>query len=151
MTQAVKFKDADAIYKGRLRGNQLMASGLRIGPQEARLLWGSPRMQEITWLDLGDNELGDAGVADLALCELLVNIQYLNLNKNKVTDAGLKKLAQSGCLPNLKRLYLKDNPIEGEGVVALFNSPTLERLQIFQLHPGWSCKKRDGWRYKPQG
>jgi len=145
-----KFKNVEALYEGRLRGNQLMLSGLALGPQDARLLWQSSRMREVTWLDLDDNRLGDEGVNDLAACPFLAQVQYLNLNANGVSDEGVKALARSPVLTQLKRLHLKNNPIAGEGVVALFNSETLESLQTFQLHDGWSCKKREGWRYKPR-
>ena len=151
MIQREKFADADSIFEGRLRGNQAMLSGLGLEPEEARLLWASPRIQEVSWLDLDDNALGDAGVAELAECELLANVQYLNLNKNGVTDLGLQKLAQSKILTKLKRLHLKDNAITGSGVVALFESQTLEGLATFQINEGWTCKKREGWRYNPQG
>jgi len=50
----------------------------------------------------------------------------------------------------LKRLHLKDNSIEGKGVVALFSSENLDSLSTFQINDGWTCKKREGWRYKPQ-
>ena len=151
MIQREKFADADSIFEGRLRGNQAMLSGLGLEPEEARLLWASPRIQEVSWLDLDDNALGDAGVAELAECELLANVQYLNLNKNGVTDLGLQKLAQSKILTKLKRLHLKDNAITGSGVVALFESQTLGGLATFQINEGWTCKKREGWRYNPQG
>ena len=151
MIQREEFADADSIFEGRLRGNQAMLSGLGLEPEEARLLWASPRIQEVSWLDLDDNALGDAGVAELAECKLLANVQYLNLNKNGVTDLGLQKLAQSKILTKLKRLHLKDNAITGSGVVALFESQTLEGLATFQINEGWTCKKREGWRYNPQG
>jgi len=151
MIQREKFADVDSIFEGRLRGNQAMLSGLGLEPEEARLLWASPRIQEVSWLDLDDNALGDVGVAELAECELLANVQYLNLNKNGVTDLGLQKLAQSKILTKLKRLHLKDNAITGSGVVALFESQTLEGLATFQINEGWTCKKREGWRYNPQG
>jgi len=151
MIQREKFADVDSIFEGRLRGNQAMLSGLGLEPEEARLLWASPRIQEVSWLDLDDNALGDAGVAELAECKLLANVQYLNLNKNGLTDLGLQKLAQSKILTKLKRLHLKDNAITGSGVVALFESQTLEGLATFQINEGWTCKKREGWRYNPQG
>jgi len=150
MVQRKKFTDAESIFEGRLRGNQAMLSGLGLTPEEARLLWQAPRMKEVSWLDLDDNLLGDEGVAELAQCELLDNVQYLNLNKNGVTDAGLQKLAESKCLPKLKRLHLKHNSIEGPGVIALFESQTLDGLTTFQINEGWTCKKREGWRYHPQ-
>ncbi len=150
MVQRTKFTDVESIFEGRLRGNQAMLSGLGLTAEEARLLWQTPRMQEVSWLDLDDNRLGDEGVAELARCELLDNVQYLNLNKNGVTDAGLLKLAQSKCLPKLKRLHLKHNSIQGPGVIALFESQTLDGLTTFQINEGWTCKKREGWRYNPQ-
>ena len=117
---AVKFKDVESLYEGRLRGNQLMLSGLSIGPEEAQLLWDSPKMQEVTWLDLDDNRLGDEGVKALAQCGFLAEIQYLNLNSNGVGDEGLKALGRSPVLKKLKRLHLKNNPIAGDGVVNPF-------------------------------
>ncbi len=150
MAQRTQFTDVESIFEGRLRGNQAMLSGLGLTPEEARLLWQAPRLQEVSWLDLDDNCLGDAGLGELTECEHLENIQYLNLNKNGVTDAGLQKLAQSKCLPKLKRLHLKHNPIEGPGVIALFESQTLDGLTTFQVNEGWTCKKREGWRYNPQ-
>ncbi len=150
MAQRTPFTDVESIFEGRLRGNQAMLSGLGLTVEEACLLWRTPRMQEVSWLDLDDNCLGDEGIGDLAVCEHLGNIQYLNLNKNGITDAGLQKLAQSPCLPKLKRLHLKDNPLEGAGIVALFESQTLDGLTTFQVNEGWTCKKREGWRYHPQ-
>lgn len=146
MNKKIYTTDKD-LFSGRLRGNQLMLSGQGITPEVARLLWNSPRMKEVSWLDLDDNRLGDEGVIELSRCEFLINVQYLNLNKNGITDKGLTALAQSKCLPKLKRLHLKNNPIGGEGIISLFNSPNLEGLQTFQLHDGWTCKKREGWRY----
>lgn len=150
MVSRTKFNTVEDIYEGRLRGNQAMFSGLGLSAEEARLLWQSERMKEVNWLDLDDNDLGDEGVRELAQCGLLANVQYLNLNKNGVTDKGLQYLAESKCLPLLKRLHLKDNLIEGKGVVALFESQTLDNLSTFQINSGWTCKKREGWRYNPQ-
>lgn len=145
-----KITDLESILAGRVRGNQMMLSGVGLTPVEARLLWQYPALEEISWLDLDDNRLGDEGVSDLAGCKFLNNVQYLNLNSNDISDAGILILAGSIHLPKLKRLHLKCNPIKGEGVVALFSSETLAGLQTFQINDGWTCKKRDGWRYKPQ-
>jgi hypothetical protein len=151
MSQEIRFENVDSIFEGRLRGNQLMLSGKGLTAEEARLLWESPRMKEVSWLDLDDNQLGDEGLQDLVNCPLLEDIQYLNLNKNNISDQGLEILAKAKFLGKLKRLHLKDNPIAGKGVVALFSSETLESLSTFQINDGWTCKKREGWRYKPQG
>ena len=151
MTVNTQFNNVEEIYEGRLRGNQLMASGIALMPEDARLLWASEEMRDVTWLDLGDNNLGDEGLRELADCKWLANIQYLNLTQNDVTDEGLKALADSKYLTQVKRLHLKDNPIKGPGILALFNSETFGNLSTIQFHDGWTCKRREGWRYKPQG
>ena len=150
MNENSRFKSVEEIFEGRLRGNQLMLSGKGLSAEEARLIWQSPRMREISWLDLADNNLNDQGVHDLVECAFLENIQYLNLNQNNVTDEGLRFLASAKHLGKLKRLHLKENLINGEGLIFLFNSETLVNLATFQVNDGWTCKKRDGWRYKPQ-
>ena len=150
MSQDTRFENVEMIFEGNLRGNQLMLSGKGITAEEARLLWGSPRMKEVSWLDLDDNKLGDEGIQNLINCPLLENIQYLNLSKNGISDHGLEILAKAEFLGKLKRLHLKGNPIEGKGVLALFESETLGGLSTFQINDGWICKKREGWRYKPQ-
>jgi Leucine-rich repeat (LRR) protein len=149
-TMTEKITDLESILNGRMRGNQLMLSGVGLSSEDARLLWESPILKEISWLDLDDNQLGDIGVTELAACEFVADVQYLNLNSNGITDSGLEKLACSPNLPKLKRLHLKNNHIKGGGIIALFNSETLDGLQTFQINDGWTCKKRDGWRYKPQ-
>ncbi|MAX16832.1 MAG: hypothetical protein CMH73_01485 [Nitrospina sp.] len=150
MNENCRFKKVEEIFEGRLRGNQLMLSGKGLSLEEARLLWKAPRMLEISWLDLDDNNLGDQGVHELVECAFLENVQYLNLNQNNVSDEGLKFLASAKYLGKLKRLHLKENLINGEGLISLFNSEMLVNLATFQVNEGWTCKKRDGWRYKPQ-
>ncbi len=146
-----RFESVESIFEGRLRGNQCMLSGLALTSKDARLLWQSPRMEEVSWLDLDDNLLKDEGVKELSECRNLMNVQYLNLNNNELTDQGIQYLAESKCLPNLKRLHIKGNQILGPGVIALFESQYLNCLSTFQINDGWTCKKRDGWRYKPRG
>ena len=114
MVEGTRFENVDMIFEGRIRGNQLMLSGKYLTAEEARLLWEAPRMEEVSWLDLDDNKLGDEGVEDLVNCPLLENIQYLNLNKNGISDKGLEILATAKFLGNLKRLHLKGNPIKGK-------------------------------------
>ncbi len=148
MSDAIRFSSFDEVVAGRIRGNQLMLSGAGLTPDEANLLWKSPRLLEISWLDLEDNKLGDQGVIDLSQSEYVENVQMLSLTRNQITDEGLKQLATSPHLGKLKRLHLKDNKIQGEGILALFQSPTLDNLSIFHVNDGWSCRKRDGWRYR---
>ncbi len=150
MNENSRFESAEEIFAGRLRGNQLMLSGKGLTSQEARLLWQAPKMQNVSWLDLDDNNLGDLGVKEMVECPFLENVQYLNLNQNSLTDEGLRFLAVAKYLGKLKRLHLKENSIHGEGIIALYNSEALVSLSTFQVNDGWTCKKREGWRYKPQ-
>ena len=62
MAEGKRFENVDMIFEGRIRGNQLMLSGKHLTAEEARLLWSSPRMKEVSWLDLDDNKLGDEGI-----------------------------------------------------------------------------------------
>ena len=151
MMNKTEIHTAEDIYEGRLRGNQLMASGIPLTPESARYLWSSIKMVGVSWLDLADNQLGDVGLIELAECDLLKNVQYLNLNQNGITDEGLTFLSKSKFLTKLKRLHLKNNLIKGLGIYDLFNSETLKDLSTFQVHDGWTCKKMDGCRYNPQG
>ncbi len=89
MPQKKRFKNVEIIFEGRLRGNQLMLSGKDLTAEEAKLLWESPKMIEVSWLDLADNNLGDNGIRGLVDCPSLENIQYLNLNKNGICYQGL--------------------------------------------------------------
>jgi len=148
MNDKVRFASFEELVQGRCRHNQLMLSGMSLTAKEARLLWESPKLLEINWLDLEDNQLGDDGVAGLADSPNAANVQMLSLTRNNITDEGLKRLAASPHLGQVKRLHLKHNPVRGEGVVALFESPTLDNLAIFHINEGWSCRKREGWRYK---
>ena len=65
MSQKTRFENVEIIFEGRLRGNQLMLSGKDLTAEEAKLLWESPKMIEVSWLDLADNNLGDEGIRGL--------------------------------------------------------------------------------------
>ena len=51
MAEGARFENVDMIFEGRIRGNQLMLSGKYLTAEEAKLLWESPRMKDISWLD----------------------------------------------------------------------------------------------------
>ena len=102
MSEPVKFATVEDIFNGRLRGNQLMASGIHLGPEEARLLWNSPKMAQVNWLDLDDNRLGDEGVKDLAECGYLTNIQYFVYYKLDATTS-------IGAAPNIIANWEQDS------------------------------------------
>jgi hypothetical protein len=80
--------------------------------QLAAVAW--PKLQA---LDLGFNEIGDAGVRDLM--PLIPQLARLSLAGGAITDAGAIELAESVDLERLRSLCLSYNPISPETVAAL--------------------------------
>lgn len=100
---------------------------------------------QIVWLKLGDTDISDAALAQVAK---LKNLQKLHLEETKVTDAGLKQLkgleyleylnlygtaitdaglAELAELKNLKTVYLWQTKVTEEGIAKLKNAmPKLE-------------------------
>ena len=76
-------------------------------------------------LNLGGNQIGDAGLTALAKAVesgALASCQTLNLSFNQIGDAGLSALAAAvgkGALPQLKDLWLSENSIGDVGLSAL--------------------------------
>ena len=68
------------------------------------------------WLDLGGNNIGDAGLTALAKAVesgALASLEVLFLENNQISDAGLSALAEAvgkGALPALGSLLLSGNP-----------------------------------------
>ena len=78
---------------------------------------------ELCWLSLCNNGIGDAGATALAGSPRLRNLYHLNLYGNDIGDAGAVALAQSPCLTNLGWLHIRNNPIGAVGAQALAESP----------------------------
>ena len=80
-------------------------------------------------LDLGHNELGDAGAVRLADAPALGGLRALKLTNNGIGDDGLRALAASPHLRRLTHLEVGNNPVGDAGVRALIDSPTLKNLR----------------------
>jgi uncharacterized protein (TIGR02996 family) len=86
-------------------------------------------------LHLGSNRLGDEGAAALAACPLLARLSALLLNHNQIGPRGARALAASPHRLNLASLDLSANNLGDEGVKALSASDGFPRLAILLLGP----------------
>lgn len=93
-------------------------------------------------LDLSNNYLYDAGVADLCGATWAGNLTWLGLTSNYLTDDAAERVARSGRFPHLRTLHLSYNhtrdddfagSISDRGVVALASSPGLANLRTLAL------------------
>ena len=94
-------------------------------------------------LNLGQNRLGDVGVAQIADQPAAAGLQVLRLDANGLTDAGLEALARSPHLTRLTTLDVSSNPIGDAGFRALLESKSLRHLrhlvftELHRIGPGW--------------
>ncbi|MFD1142263.1 c-type cytochrome domain-containing protein [Larkinella insperata] len=82
--------------------------------------------QQIVWLKLGDTEISDATLAQVAQ---LKNLQKLHLEQTKVTDAGLKNLKS---LPYLEYLNLYGTAVTDAGLKELAGMKNLKTVYLWQ-------------------
>ncbi|MBD2756950.1 c-type cytochrome domain-containing protein [Spirosoma validum] len=82
--------------------------------------------KQIVWLRLGDTEISDATLTQLAK---LKNLQKLHLEQTKITDAGLKQLKG---LTNLEYLNLYGTVITDAGLADLANLKNLKTVYLWQ-------------------
>ncbi|UFH55884.1 c-type cytochrome domain-containing protein [Spirosoma sp. KNUC1025] len=81
---------------------------------------------QIVWLKLGDTEISDATLAQVAK---LKNLQKLHLEQTNITDAGLKKLS---VLANLEYLNLYGTEITDAGLADLVTLKNLKTIYLWQ-------------------
>ncbi|KAL0227924.1 hypothetical protein RCL1_004067 [Eukaryota sp. TZLM3-RCL] len=96
-----------------------------LGPSGIALISDSlpPNLQS---LDIGDNNISDAGVSTLLSTFSLtptIPLRALLLAQNKIGDSGAKSIAQLiTLLPSLRRIDLRDNDIRNSGAIAIASS-----------------------------
>lgn len=107
--------------------NQLEVSAVNVrtfGDAQAAML--PKAAEQIVWLKLGETEITDATLAQVAK---LKNLQKLHLEQTKITNAGLKQLAN---LPYLEYLNLYGTAITEAGIKQLANLKSLKKVYIWQ-------------------
>jgi Leucine-rich repeat (LRR) protein len=113
----------------------LDVSGTGLRDAGVALLCQAAWTESLTDLDLSQNYLSDAALAEIARSNRFRNLRRLHLNFNSpyhlegasgsemITDAGLRALADSPHLANLRVLSLSGTRITAAGVEAVLNSP----------------------------
>lgn len=91
----------------------------QIGDRELELLARSPHICELTGLNLFNNKITNLGVRHLAASWYVQSLERLDLGWNDIRDAGAAAIAGSAKWPHLTTLSLRDNPISTEGYKAL--------------------------------
>ena len=88
---------------------------------------GAGALPAVTWLQLTNMHVGDAGASALAVAlgrGALPRLKSLWLRSATISDAGLVALAPAlRQRPSLEVLYLTDNPLGDEGLAALVPPP----------------------------
>src|SRR5262249_123377 len=119
----------------RLRS--LILCSCNLGPRAAKALGECPRMESLIDLDLGDNYIGDEGMAALAASPYLTALRTLRINLNNIGPPGVEALAASVSLGGLEVLMLGEaggDVIGPAAGVALGWSPYLTRLRELHIH-----------------
>jgi hypothetical protein len=92
-----------------------------------------PLRRQLVWLKLGDQPVGDSGMAVVGQCAALT---VLHLNNTRVTDKGLIPLES---LHNLRLLNLVGTAVTAQGVVSLAPLKQLESIYLYRT----ACSARD--------
>jgi uncharacterized protein (TIGR02996 family) len=104
-----------------------------IGPAGAAALAGSSHLAQLISLDLALNRIGPGGAQALAGPANLENLTYLDLWGNGIGNSGVAALAGSPFLSQLSYLDLDRNNVGSEGAVQLADSPYLVHLTHLNL------------------
>lgn len=107
--------------------NQLEVSAVNAhGFSDAQAALLPKLSNQIVWLKLGDTEVTDATLAQVAQ---LKNLQKLHLEQTKVTDAGMRNLKR---LANLEYLNLYGTAVSDAGLAELANLKSLKTVYLWQ-------------------
>jgi uncharacterized protein (TIGR02996 family) len=106
-----------------------------LGTDRSRLLRlaGWPLLREVSALLLFVNALGAEGILMLLPALAGGKVRVLNLGNNQLEDAGLARLADSEILEQLTSLDLYGNRIGDEGIRRLLTSPHCRALRSLDL------------------
>jgi uncharacterized protein (TIGR02996 family) len=128
---------ADATHLSQLRKLHLgtephVAHTDRIHAAGAAALAHSPRLTNLSVLNLAGNVIGDGGLTSLAGSRNMAGLTVLNLAGNDIGaigTAGLEALCESPRLSRLRELVLRGNPLGPAGARVLSEWSGLARLR----------------------
>ena len=86
------------------------------------------RATRLHTLQLGDNNLNDDSMQQIAAAEGSSSLQALDLSRNRITDEGVRSLVTSKNLDRLAVLKLNGNAIGTDGTTALLESEVGRQL-----------------------
>jgi hypothetical protein len=93
-----------------------------------QIVQGIARFENVSALDLGENDLDVAAIASLAQLEKL---EDLNLLRTKLSNDAVRILCESPAKARLKKLNLDDNSaIDDRSIDSLLNVKPLEFLHV---------------------
>lgn len=119
---------------GASRLTVLGASGNQLGPEGARQIAGVSRPGSLTDLDVAHNDLGAAGIGELAAAACLKGVRSLRLDSNGLgEEAGPGVVRALESLPGLDVLHLQDNGLGPATAGALARSLLAGRLRVLDL------------------
>lgn len=93
----------------------------------------SAKLDHLSELFLGRNDIDDDGVSALACSDRLTRLATLDLADNRISAVGARGLAGSATWGRLERLDLSGNPLGPDGVAALVETHSLRRLHVLRL------------------
>ncbi len=89
-----------------------------------------PLRKQLVWLKLGDQAVGDSGMAVVGQCAALT---VLHLNGTRITDKGLDQLRS---LHNLRLLNLVGTAVTAKGIVLLEPLKQLKSIYLYRTRCG---------------
>ncbi len=111
---------------------ELMLAGCQLLTEGAIALSATPTFR-LTRLSLGNNRLGNDGVAAIARCPQFAELRHLDLQNNAVGNLGVEALVNSPHMSNLEYLNLYHNHVSARGVQVLTDSALLANLTYLNL------------------
>jgi hypothetical protein len=147
----VRDLDAKALKDAPSGGLRLFhCHSCRLTQKDVRAAVRSPRLRDLWYLDLDDNNLGSGAVREIVRAYRKLCPPVIWLTLNHIDDTGAELLANWPAATNLRVLEVYQNSMSDAGVNALLNSPHLKNLDGLGVPAGVSAsvavavKKRFG-------
>jgi hypothetical protein len=97
----------------------LVCEDVQMRARNLESLINKEMLQNVMYLKLPRNNLGNAGVAILFSSDRLKHIRKLDLSSNNITDEGAIKIEKSPNFPYLRTLDLRVNKLGDAGLKSI--------------------------------